>query len=331
MNENGLAHPGRSVDFLSRLHDGELPRAERVRFEAHRAHCAECRRAAIEFEDAISLFRSTRSTPPRSDLAARILRKVQSTNRPRVPFPPRFRIDLGWAALLLTALFAILITTPLLVRQRGVAAPPLARPAPAPALRPAPQIVQEPLLPPPARPPARERRPLANSPVTPREASDGAPVAAGGVAAPAKEDETAGTRDRVAALEARREMPRAAVAAPGPASAGGEGDVAARSAPAAAPLRLSISEIDGFGAPPALVSEVRIDLPASERGREYVLKVDSQGTVREVSRADLQDSDRLAAAPRRQIAKADPAAPPPLSRLRFEPGNRPRRLLVRID
>jgi hypothetical protein len=326
MNENGLTHPGRSVDFLSRLHDGELPQAERVRFEAHRAHCAECRRAAIEFEDAISLFRSTRSTPPRSDLAARILRKVQSTNRPRAPFPPRFRIDLGWAALLLTALFAILITTPLLMRQRGDLPSP-ARPAPAPAPQPAPQIVQEPLLPPPAPPPARERRPLESSPVTPREASDRAPVAAREVAAPAKEDEMAGTRDRAAALEARREVPRAAVAAPEPASAGGEGDVAARSAPAAAPLHLSISEVDGFGAPPALLSEVRIDLPPSERGREYVLMVDSQGTVREVSRADSQDS----AAPRRRIAKAEPAAPPPLSRLRFEPGNRPRRLLVRID
>jgi hypothetical protein len=324
MNEKELTHPGRSVDFLSRLHDGELPQAERVRFEAHRAHCAECRRAAIEFDDAISLFRSTRSTPPRSDLAARILRKVQSTNRPRAPFPPRFRIDLGWAALLLTALFAILITTPLLVRQRGVAPPP--GPAPAPAPQPAPKIVQEPLLPPPAPPPARERRPLANSPVTPRGASDSAPAAAGEVAAPAKEDETAGSRDRAAALEARRDVPRAAVAAPEPAIAGGEGDVAGRSAPASVPLRLSIREIDGFGAPPDLLSEFRIDLPASERGREYVLRVDSQGTVRGVSRADLQDS-----APRRQIAKAEPAAPPLLSRLLFEPGNRPRRLLVRID
>jgi hypothetical protein len=326
MNQNGLTHPGRSVDFLSRLHDGDLPQAERVRFEAHRAHCAECRRAAIEFEDAISLFRSTRSTPPRSDLAARILRKVQSTNRPRAPFPPRFRIDLGWAALLLTALFAILITTPVLVRQRGVTPPP-ARPAPAPAPQPAPQTVQEPLLPPPAPPPARERRPLEESPVKPREASDRPPVAVGEAAAPAKEDETAGARDPAAALEARREVPRAAVAAPQPASAGGEGDVATRSVPAVAPLRLSIREIDGFGAPPALVSEARIDLPATERGREYVLMIDSQGTVREVSRADSQDSD----APRRRIAKAEPAAPPPLSRLRFEPGNRPRRLLVRID
>lgn len=327
MNENGLMHPGRSVDFLSRLHDGELTQSERVRFEAHRTHCAECRRAAIEFEDAIFLFRSTRSTPPRSDLAARILRKVQSTNRPRTPFPQRFRIDLGWAALLLTALFAILITTPLIVRRTEVAPPPAPSSSDT-AARPAPQVVPEPPRRPPAAAPPREGRPLANSSVRPRGAGGRAPIVAGEAAAPAKEAKTA-SRER-AAVEARRDEPHAALAAPGPPSAGGEGDVAVRSARAAAPLRLSISEIDGFGAPPALVSEVRIDLPASERGREYVLKVDSQGTVREVSRSDLQDSDRSGGA-RRQIAKAEPAAPPPLWRLRFEPGNRPRRLLVRID
>jgi hypothetical protein len=165
----------------------------------------------------------------------------------------------------------------------------------------------------------------------PREASDSPAVAVGKAGAPAKEEETGGSRDRAAALESKREMPRSAAAAPGPASAGGEGDVAARQAPAAAPLRLSIREIDGFGAPPARVSDVRIDLPASERGREYVLRVDSQGTVRDVSRPDSQDSGRPADAPRRQIAKADSAVPPALSRLLFEPGNRPRRLLVRID
>jgi hypothetical protein len=328
MNENGLMHPGRSVDFLSRLHDGELTQSERVRFEAHRTHCAECRRAAIEFEDAISLFRSTRSTPPRSDLAARILRKVQSTNRPRTPFPQRFRVDLGWAALLLTALFAILITTPLVVRRTEVAPPPAPRTQDT-AARAAPQVVPESLRRPPAASPARETRPLEKSSIRPQGASDRAPSVAGEAVPPAKEAETA-SRNRVAAVEARRDEPRATLAAPGPASAGGEGDVALRPAPAAAPLRLSISEIDGFGAPPALLSEVRIDLPASERGHEYVLRVDSQGTVREVSRADLQDSNRPAGA-RKQIAKAEPAAPPPLSRLRFEPGNRPRRLLVRID
>jgi hypothetical protein len=313
MNEKRLTHPGRSVDFLSRLHDGELPQAERVRFEAHRAHCAECRRAAIEFEDAISLFRSTRSTPPRSDLAARILRKVQSTNRPRAPFSPRFRIDLGWAALLLTALFAVLISTPLLVRQRVVSpsSPPSA------ARQPEPQVAPNS----PAQRPAVSRRkaPLADSRAASLEERKKAPLVTGEAAAPAKEEGVPQIRERTDAAGARREMPRAAASAPEPASAGGEGDVALRDASAAAPLHLSISEVDGFGAPPALVSKIRIDLPASERGREYVLIVDSQGRVRHVSRPSSGESDRIA------------APPPPLSQLRFEPGNRPRRLLVRID
>ncbi|HEV8232660.1 MAG TPA: zf-HC2 domain-containing protein [Thermoanaerobaculia bacterium] len=331
MNENGLTHPGRSVEFLSRLHDGELQVAERVRFEAHRAHCAECRRAAIQFEDALSLFRSTRSTPPRADLAARILRKVQTTNRPRVPFPMRFRIDLGWAALLLTALFAILIMIPELARQHGTATPP-APPAPAPAPQPGPPIAQKPPADRPSVPPSREKGPLADSrAAAPREAIERAPVAAGEVGAAAKEDKTADARLRSDAVEERREMPRATSPTPEPANAGGEGDAAARPAPAAAPLHLSISEIDGFGAPPGLVPGIRIDLPATERGRQYVLMVDSQGTVRQVSRASSEDSSRIVPAPRRQIAKAQAAVPQPLSLLRFEPGNRPRRLLVRID
>jgi hypothetical protein len=49
----------------------------------------------------------------------------------------------------------------------------------------------------------------------------------------------------------------------------------------------------------------------TERGREYVLLVDAQGTVRGVA-PDNETSRKL-------------------SRLRFEPGHRPRRLLVRLE
>ena len=131
-------HPGRSTDFLSRLHDGELDAGERAHFEAHRAHCAECRRAALEFEDALSLFRSARSRPPQADLAGRILRKIQTSSRPRAPFSLRFRADLGWAALLLTGIFAILLSvrrpeSPVLVTfptpVAGDVAPAAAEPA----------------------------------------------------------------------------------------------------------------------------------------------------------------------------------------------------------
>jgi Putative zinc-finger len=325
MNGNGLLHPGRSVEFLSRLHDGELQPAERVRFEAHRAHCAECRRAAIEFEDALSLFRSTRSTPPRSDLASRILRKIQTTNRPRAPFPLRFRIDLGWAALLLTALFAILITTPLVVRKAPTA-PTERSTAPKPA----------------AEETEKARGPVATSP--PRISENRARAASRRPAA-AEERKSAiesapSARKETALPESRVERDALAVSGEAPLvdsvpkssaeRAGGEGDASTAVAAQTAPLHLSIREIDGFGPPPGLVPGARIDLPAAERGREYVMMVDSQGAVRNVSRA-AADSGRIAAEPRRSIAKAEVSALSPLFRLRFQPGNRPRRLLVRID
>jgi hypothetical protein len=113
--------------------------------------------------------------------------------------------------------------------------------------------------------------------------------------------------------------------------AGGEAGAPSALGAAIAPLHLSIRESDGFGPPPNLLPGVRIDLPATERGREYVLVVDSQGAVRQVSRTSPEESDRMDRAPRRAIAKGEMAAPSPLSRLRFEPGNRPRRLRVRID
>jgi hypothetical protein len=327
MNENGLIHPGRSVEFLSRLHDGELQPAERVRFEAHRAHCGECRRAAIEFEDALSLFRSTRSTPPRSDLAARILRKVQTTNRPRAPFPMRFRIDLGWAALLLTALFAILITTPLVVRRSPTT--PLQRPAgPPPAAE---------------RPEETRGRVAAAPPRISENRTRGAnrrPAAAAADAPKAPFESAPGARKEAALPDSRPEREGVVVSGEAPLAesapkssadrAGGEGDASTAVAAAIAALHLSIREVDGFGPPPGLVHGVRIDLPAAERGREYVMMVDSQGTVRSVSRAS-EEPGRIAPAPRRSIAKAEATAVSPLFRLRFEPGNRPRRLLVRIE
>jgi Putative zinc-finger len=323
MNGNGNSHPARSVDFLSRLHDGELAAGERARFEAHRAHCSECRRAVIEFEDAISLFRSTRSNPPRTDLATRILRKVQSTNRPRSPFSRRFQIDLGWAALLLTALFAVLITRPILVRQPHVPPPPTA-PTAAPAVAAAPEPPRD------ARDRAVRREKVRSSDqelsrqseVRDELAAGRSDADAGGVESEnqAPEQPPAVLEKSERALEDRSSSSttsgRAVAAAPAPAAsrsagAGGEGDASGRTAAAPVGLRLAIREADGFGTPPALQSQTRITMPVSARGREYVLLVDAQGTVRSVT----------------------PEGPTsePLSRLRFEPGPRPRRLVVRLD
>jgi hypothetical protein len=315
MSGNGTQHPARSVEFLSRLHDGDLDPSERARFEAHRAHCAECRRAALEFEDAISLFRTSRSRPPRADLAARILRKVQSTNRPRAPFSPRFRIDLAWAALLATGLLALLITTPIAVRRTSPPALPAAPPeAAAPdrsTISPARQL--EPEVATPDRAPAsgriaagpapllrkqeRREREVAEKP----ESGEKETKAAEQVGA-ARASEADGRNDQAA--------PRVVVSAESPALAAGGSEEPPASTARAVPLRLTFHSIDGYGSAPPLLSDDVIELSPQERGREYVLLLDSQGVVREVRPS---------------------SAPAVLSRLHFRPGSRPRRLIVRVE
>lgn len=315
MNANEQTHPARSVDFLSRLHDGELDAGERARFESHRAHCSECRRAVVEFDDAISLFRSTRSSPPRSDLAARILRKVQSTNRTRTPFPRRFQLDLGWAGLLLTALFAVLITTQIVARKNPTvtshspSSPAPATPPPISVHLPPPKIVAEP---PESSKPARdEKESLANAgPAVRPPSREEAPAKGAVVVAPKSEVDAAQPLPRSEPLDSGKAPARAAPAAPGATSAGRERDVPARAVPAPA-LLVSVREADGFGAPPRLLDPSSMTLPPEERGREYIVLVDSQGIVREV-------------APQRATSGA-------ISRMRFEPGPRPRRLVIRFE
>jgi anti-sigma factor RsiW len=112
-------HPGRSSEFLSRLLDGELTAAERAQFESHRAHCAECRRAASEFESALALFRSSRPRPAAPDLSARILRKLQAGNRRRSSFGVSFGIDPRWAGAFAAALLAVLIGSTVVVRREA--------------------------------------------------------------------------------------------------------------------------------------------------------------------------------------------------------------------
>jgi hypothetical protein len=313
MNRNGQTHPARSVDFLSRLHDGELDAGERARFEAHRAHCPECRRAVVEFEDAISLFRSTRSSPPRSDLAGRILRKVQSTNRPRTPFPRRFQIDLGWAGLLLTALFAVLITTQIVVRRNPAGPlPDASSPAPTPPIfvrlpspvAAAPRESSEPAL--------RERENLADTRrATPRRSREEYPTSGTIAAAPKAEARKTDGVQRSEPRDSGKPESRVEPAAPDAASAGGEGEESSRVPFARPTLRLSIREADGFGGPPSLLTPLPMALPPSERGREYLVLVDPQGIVRKVT-------------PERGVSGM-------LSRMRFEAGPLPRRLIVRFE
>ena len=112
-------HPARDAEFLSRLHDGELSAGERAHFESHRAHCAECRNAAAEFEAALSLYRSSRPTPASPDLAGRILRKLQASAAPRRRFGPSFGIDLRWAGAFAAAVVAAIIGSTIVGRHEA--------------------------------------------------------------------------------------------------------------------------------------------------------------------------------------------------------------------
>lgn len=326
---NETQHPGRSVDFLSRLHDGELPPSERARFESHRAHCTECRRSAMEFEESLSLFRSARSRPPNADLAARILRRVQAGPRRRSPFGVVFGIDPRWAAAAATVVFGLLLGYAALESGRESARIPvfLVTPAPSDSARPASVVVApapatEPGPPPDiASAPARAvRNPRSRSP-EPREAD----------------------RKAVSAVEGQAAAPPVAVSGEAPVlesrsgdRSGGEDNAAAR-----APLpvagrapRMVIEAIDGHGAPPPLLSEARREILTGERGRRYILLVDSQGAVKEVS-PDARKDEALEAreAPAAAVSMARPATATSaaLAELRFKPGNRPRRLLVRFE
>ncbi|HEY6049723.1 MAG TPA: zf-HC2 domain-containing protein, partial [Thermoanaerobaculia bacterium] len=111
-------HPSRNAEFLSRLHDGELSPSERAHFEAHRAHCAECRRAASEFESALSLYRSSRPAPASPDLAGRILRTLQAST-PRRRFGPSFGIDVRWAGAFAAAVVAAIIGSTIVGRHEA--------------------------------------------------------------------------------------------------------------------------------------------------------------------------------------------------------------------
>jgi hypothetical protein len=326
MNASANAHPGRSVEFLSRLHDGDLEPGERARFEAHRARCAECRRAAFEFEDAISLFRSARSTPPRSDLAARILRKVQSANRVRRPFSARFRIDLAWTALLLTALLALIITTPIAVRRSE---PPSQVKAPVAA---APSVAREEQTMPDSRRVARKNSKttgvVAPRPVAPPRSKD---------SSTAEPSAGSGERREAAASSSITVSGEAPLLAAGGTGRSEEEAKAGLSAPqqkTSQPPRMFIEAIDGFGPAPDQLGGNRFDLPSALRGEQYVLTVDSQGSVREVrldrTKRSVRGAVELPAGSPETLSEASTASAA-LRTLRFRPGSRPRLLLVRIE
>lgn len=325
--KNDNAHPARSADFLSRLHDGELTAAERAHFESHRAHCADCRKSALEFEAALSLFRASSTSPPPPDLSARILRRLQAASPRRTPFGVVFGINPKWAAAFAVAIIATIVGS-VVVIQRETLLKVAARQTPIPVLLQSEQHPAEPrgdlafdaaAAPPraaankapsrkelaPTAAPAPERFTFAPPPAVLSDGNAQAPAPARRAAepkAPRTMDETA------APLLRSAESP------------GGEG--AATAAPASAepgsPAHPILVSLDGQGSAPEIITPGAAELLADLRGRQFFLLVAASGRVRE-ARADGKKGAKLQAVPQS------------VRDLQFRATDRPRRLLLRIE
>jgi hypothetical protein len=326
--KNNNAHPARSADFLSRLHDGELTAAERAHFESHRAHCADCRKAALEFEAALKLFRASTTSPPPPDLSARILRRLQAATPRRTPFGVVFGINLKWAAAFAVAILATVVGSVVVIQRESVQKA-AARPAPIPVLLQGERRPAETRGAAASDAGALSKAPASNAPPRKEIAPTPAPGPERYAKAPAPP--AAQMAEEKAQAPARRPAeslaPRAAramdeTAAPLSRSAespGGEGAAAgAPSVEFGSPARPVLVPLDGEGVAPEIITPGAAELLAELRGHQYFLLVESSGRVRE-ARPDGGKRAKMQAAPRVVLD------------LRFRATDRPRRLLLRIE
>lgn len=338
MMKNDSSHPARAADFLSRLHDGELSAAERVHFESHRARCAECRKAAADFEAALSLFRRSSPSPPPPDLAARILRRLQTASPRRARFGVVFGIDVRWAAAFAVAVIAVIVGSSVVLqresarRESGFGGPiPVILRGDGRAVRPSPAAPRPEAKPQPAGrlespAPAPTALPGSFAQEPPR------PGMAGEKRAEPLRERVSGVMmedrsDRIPKSSGLAE-PRASRGLERP---GGEGSTSASAASAepGAPARLLFIPLDGEGTAPDLTTLNAGELLAELRGHEYILLVEAGGRVREASSSDAKKSLRPRTMARDALAEV--SAPPSVRNLRFKPGDRPRRLLLKIQ
>ena len=292
---NGTTHPARSLEFLSRLHDGELTAAERAHFESHRAHCDECRQAAAGFEQALSAYRTAGTPLPRGDLAARILRSLEAANPRRRTFGVVFGIDLKWAGAFTSAILAVLAGYAVLGRRTSERPIPIRVALPTAVSRPAP-----------AAPPSAEAPSAA-------EPAKGKVSRADRRARPAPGE----TPPPAPAMIAKEEK-----SAPAAAAARSSAANSAADAVAPAPRRtIHVSAADDSGPPPAILNPGEISLAPADRGR-YDAVIGADGVPVEIAPASDSGTGRR---------PASPAALEALKKLRFEAGRQPRRVLIVID
>jgi hypothetical protein len=327
--KNDNAHPARSADFLSRLHDGELTAAERAHFESHRAHCADCRKAALEFEAALSLFRASSTSPAPPDLSARILRRLQAASPRRTPFGVVFGINLKWAAAFAVAILATVVGSVVVIQRESIQKA-AARAAPIPVLLQDEQRPAETRGGPASGAAAQRKAAASNAPLRKELVPTAVPAAPHRYAA-VPPPPAAATEEGKVQAPARRSAeslaPRAAramdeTAAPllrSAESPGGEGAAAgAPSVEPGTPARPVLVPLDGEGVAPEIITPGAPELLADLRGHQYLLLVEASGRVREAS-PDGGKRAKMQAVPRIVLD------------LRFRATDRPRRLLLRIE
>ncbi len=353
-------HPARSLDFLSRLHDGELTAAERAHFESHRAHCDECRRAATEFEATLDYYRASGTPAAKPDLAARILRRLETTSPRRRPFGVVFGIDLKWAGAFMAALVVTILGYSLLDRRREREQIRVSFSAPSAAQTKLVSAEPEPAVVPPEVRADREKKApdsRISALLLKKEAPPAAPVAgaAPGVKANANVDAVSAPPSSVeeakvaATAPAEKALPVPRTSAPARPMAAEAQDAArpvaaadgsdrrvraemvvqpASSAasvappPTPAPIRLTVRALDELGAPPPIVNGAEVEFRQEDRGR-YVFTVGTDGVPLDIHREEASRESPSA-------ASKTPAAES-LKKLRFAAADRPRRLLVAVE
>lgn len=340
-------HPAASSEFLSRLHDGELDAQERRDFEAHLADCTECRESVAAYERSLTAFRAAPVAPVPYDLSARILRKIRAQSPSRRPFGVMFGIDIRWAGVFMAALLVAIIAPALLERKplRPVSPPPEPellrayvvdapadkRDTDADTAKPKKSTVEPPKAEPPAasesklrqREEARSNERFASTADPADTLASAAPPQS--AAAPEREQAQVAEGSRNAAPPSPAVAKRSAQASE---KVGGEAGALAKEEAPAQELRFDVHSLDADGRAPAIVQVPPAERLLPLRGREFVVLVQADGSVRGVLPSSRQDeADRRQKDGAAADAQASDAA---LFELRFQATGQPRRLLIRV-
>ncbi len=324
-------HPARSSEFLSRLHDGEVAGAERAAFDAHARTCDECRASLDAFERALSAYRGAEPLPAAADLSARILRRIRAQSPARRPFGVAFGIDLRWVGVSVAAVLALLVAVPLLLRPR---ASPLSAPDTLSShlvvaetesgSEPKPEAPPAPPLPEPASGAARPKEAPAS-----RQKKDSAPAPPSlALAPPAAPSAMAAGKDTATNdLSAEAPVVDSGGAAPNAAPRAFSNSLRARVSQDASP-RLSVQAVDEGGPAPAVIAMPQRERLSPLHGREFLVVLDVAGRV---ATLEAGPSEKSRLAEQGAAAVSDAAALEILRTVRFEAGQGPRRLLLRIE